>query len=111
MSTVEGFGFEGTGAASGLPQALLSLADDHGSNKVALFCVTGRALGTLVVLEDMVGGAERLKAELRFDEGGGVDLLVGGGTGEAVDENPAKQSSANRSSETLLLVLAVEVDG
>jgi len=111
MSTVEGFGFEATDVASGLPQALLSLAEDHGSNKVALFCETGRALGMLVVLEDMDGGAERLKAELRLDEDDGVGRLVGGGTGGAGDENPAKASSANRSCETVSLVLAVGAGG
>jgi hypothetical protein len=111
MSTVEGFDFETTGAASGLPQALLSLAEDHGSNKVALFCETGRALGMLVVLEGMDGGAERLKAELRLDEGDPVGILVGGGTGGAGDENPAKPSSANRSCEVVSLILTIEADG
>jgi hypothetical protein len=111
MSTVGIFGFEGADTTSGLPQALLSLADDHGSNIVALFCLTGGGFAKLVFLDAVAEGAERLKAELRFDEGDWVGTLVGGGTGGAGDENPARPSSTNKSCETVLLVLEVEVDG
>lgn len=112
ISTVGVFGFESAGAASGVPQALLSLAEDHGSNMAALFCETrGGGLGTAVVLDGMAEGAERLNAELKFDEGEVVGVLVGGGAGGAGDANPAKSSSASGSCETVLFALEVEVEG
>jgi hypothetical protein len=98
MSTVGAFCLDGAGAGSGVPQALLSVAEDQGSNIAALFCETrGGGLGRAVDLDGATAGAERLNAELKFDDGDGVGTLVGGGTGGAGDANPAKSSPPNRS--------------
>jgi hypothetical protein len=99
MSTVGAFCLDGAGAGSGVPQALLSVAEDQGSNIAALFCETkGGGLGRAVDLDGATTGAERWNAELKFDDGDGVGTLVGGGTGGgAEDANPAKSSPPTRS--------------
>ena len=114
MSTFGGFGVEGAGAASGVPHPMLSLAEDHGSNMVALLSEVRRGdLGAVVTLDDLVDGAERLNAELRFDDSdaGGEGTLVGAGAGGAGVASPAIPSPANRSCETESVGLEAKVDG
>jgi hypothetical protein len=88
------------------------VAEDQGSNTAALFCETRGGLEAAVGLDGAVDGADRLKAELRLDDGTGEETLVGGGTGGgAGDANPAKSSSANKSWEAEALGFEVVVDG
>jgi hypothetical protein len=97
MSTLGAVCFDGTGGGSAVPQALLSFAGDQGSNMAELFCETrGGALDAIGGLEGAAGGAERLNAELKFDDGEGDETLVDGGAGGgAGDVKPEYSSSAN----------------
>ncbi len=52
-------------------------------------------MGAALGFGGRAGGAERLKAELKFDEGDDGAIFLGGSTGGgAVEVNPAKSSSA-----------------
>ena len=52
-------------------------------------------MGAALGLGGRAGGAERLNAELKFDEGDDGEFLLGGNTGGgAVEVNPAKSFSA-----------------
>lgn len=100
ISTLGTFGFEDAGTGSGVSQALLSSAEDQGSNMARLFCeATGGSRGGAAGFGGATGGAERLNVEFRLDETVGDDTLVGGGTGgwSAGDVNESKSSSANKS--------------
>lgn len=64
--------------------------------------------------DDVVGGADSLKAELKLEdgEGEGEGTLAAGCTGGgAGDAKPAKSSSANKSCEATVLGLDGTVDG
>jgi hypothetical protein len=110
ISTLGAFGLAGAGAGSGVLQALLSLAEDQGSNIAALLWETRGGLGAAIGFCGAAGGAERLNAELRLDDWGGDESFVGGGAGGAGDVNPAKSSSANRSWEAEAFGLETAVD-
>ena len=62
--------------------------------------------------EDVVDGAERLKADLKLEDGDGEETLVVGCTGGgAGDAKPAKSSSAKKSCEATAVGLDGAVDG
>lgn len=95
----------GAAVGSGTPHPPLSPPVDHGSNNAAFVDVTAAALESGAVV-GLTAGADRLKAELRFVVGAGLEditgdeTFVGGGTGGGTGDgaaNPENSSLANRS--------------